>query len=58
MCACKIDDIKPIVQSFCVCTRRVYDSLQMHPCMSGKHMPNLDCVRFGVHENCKPSTVV
>ena len=24
-------------------------SLQMHACMSGMHMPNFDCMHFGVH---------
>ena len=41
-CACKIDDIKPTVQSSHVHTRHVHDSLQMHVCMSGMHTPNLD----------------
>ena len=36
------DDIKPTVQSSQVHTRCVYDSLQMHACMSGMHTPNLD----------------
>ena len=50
----KIDDVKPIILSSCVCTRCVHDSLLMHTCMSGMHMPNLDCIHFGVHANCKP----
>ena len=41
-CARKIDDIKPTVQSSRVRTRHVYNSLQMHVCISGMHMPNLD----------------
>ena len=57
-CACKIDDIKPIVQSSHVYTRCVHSGLQMYVCMSGTHMPNLDCVHFSVHENCKPRTMV
>ena len=40
-CAHKIDDVKPIIQSFRVCTRRMHDSLQIHT-------PNLDCMHFGV----------
>ena len=44
ICAHKIDHDKPTVKSSktCVRTRRVYDSLQMHTCMSGMHTPNLD----------------
>ena len=30
------------IQSCCVHTRRVHDSLQTYACMSGMHMPNLD----------------
>ena len=48
-CARKIDNIKPVIQSSHVCARRVYDSLQMHVCMSEIHMPNLDCVHFVMH---------
>ena len=40
--ALKIDDVKPTMQSFCVHTRRVHGSLQMHVCMSGMCTPNLD----------------
>ena len=40
----KIDDVKSTVQIDRVCTRRVHDSLQMHTCMSGMQMPNLDYV--------------
>ena len=40
--ASKIDDVKPTVQSPHVHTRGVHDSLQMHTCMSGMYMPNLD----------------
>ena len=43
-CAHRIDDIKPTMQSSSVRNRRVHDSLQMHACMSGMHMPNLDYV--------------
>ena len=43
-CARKIDDIISIIQSFCVHTRRVHDSLQTHAFMSGVYMLNLDCV--------------
>ena len=42
VCVCKIDDVKPIVQSSCVHTRHVDDTLQMLACMSGMHMPNLN----------------
>ena len=48
----KIDDVKPIVQSSRVRTRRVHDSLQMHTCILGIHVPNLDYV----HASCKPRT--
>ena len=41
-CACKIDDIKPTMQSSSVRTKHVHDSLQMRACMSGMHIPNLD----------------
>ena len=41
-CAGKIDDVKPTVQSSRVHTRHVQDSFQMHTCMSGIHMQNLD----------------
>ena len=41
-CACKIDDIKLTVQSSCVRTRHVHNSLQMYACMSGMHTPNLN----------------
>ena len=47
-CACKIDDIKPTVQSSHVRTRCVYDSLQMHLCMSGMHAPNLNYVSMQI----------
>ena len=40
-CACKINDINPIVQSSYRHTRYVHDSLQMHVWVSGMHMPNL-----------------
>ena len=46
MQACMINDVKPIVQSSCICTRRVHGSIQMYT-------PNLDYV----HPNCKPRTV-
>ena len=39
-CACKIDDVKPTVQSSRECTICVDDSLKMHACMSGMHTPN------------------
>ena len=42
VCARKIDNVKPTVQSSHVRTRSVNASLQMHVCMSGMHMPNLD----------------
>ena len=42
VCSRKIDDVKPNIQSSRVHTRCVHDSLQMHACMSGMHMPNLD----------------
>ena len=42
VCARKIDDVKPTVQSSHVSTRCVHDSLQMHACMSGMHTTNLD----------------
>ena len=48
-CACKIDDIKFIVQSYChshVYTRYVHDNVQTHTCMSEMHTPNLDCMHF------------
>ena len=47
-CLCKIDDIKPIIQSSHVCIKHVYDSLQVatHVHMSGMHMPNLDDTHF------------
>ena len=47
-CARKIDDVKPTIQSSCVRTRCVHDSLQMHTCMSGMHTPNLDyaCIQI------------
>ena len=45
-CAHKIDGIKPIIQSTHICTRRVYDSLQAHMCMSVMHVANLECVHF------------
>ena len=35
MCARKINDIKPVIQSSRVCTRRVHDGFQMHAYMSG-----------------------
>ena len=57
-CASKIDVIKPIVPSSCVCTGHVHDSLQTHTCMSRTHMPNLGCMHSGVHANCKPRTAV
>ena len=43
-CTCKIDDVKPTLQSSHVCTRCVHDSLQMHVSMSGMHTSNLDYV--------------
>ena len=44
MFAREIDALKPTVQSSCVCTRCVHDSLQAH-------------AKFGyVHANCKPRT--
>ena len=52
MQACKIDDVKSIVQISCVRTRRVHDSLLIHACILGTHMPNLDYVQT----NCKPRT--
>ena len=36
----------------------VQDSLQMHVCMSGTYTPNLVCMHFGVHVNCKPKIPV
>ena len=40
-CAHKIYDVKPIVQSTCVNTSHMHDTLQKHVCMSGMYMPNL-----------------
>ena len=40
--ACKINDVKPTMQSSRVHTRCVHDSLQMQACMSGMYTPNLD----------------
>ena len=59
VCAHKIDDIRPIIQSSRVHTGRVHDSLYTHACMSGTYMPNLDCVtvHFGMHANFMPKTV-
>ena len=54
VCACKIDDVKPIYQNSCVHTRHVHNSLQTYACMSGMHAPNSNCM----HANCKPKTVV
>ena len=56
--ALKIDGVKPIIQSSCVQTKCVQNSLQMYMCMryvsknTGMHTPNLDYV----HANCKPRT--
>ena len=36
-CPCKIGDVKPTMQSFCVHTRRACNA-----CMSGTYTPNLD----------------
>ena len=44
MCAHRIDNVKPIIQSSRVYTRHVHDSLQTHACMSGMHTPNLNYV--------------
>ena len=46
-CVCKIDDVKPTVQSSHVCTTRVHDA-----CV---HVMNAH-TKFGLHmhENCKP----
>ena len=41
-CTHKIDNVKPTIQSSCVHTRCVHNSLQVHACMSGMHTPNLD----------------
>ena len=60
--ACRTDDIKPIVQSFSVYTNilDVFTIVCRCTCTykSGMHTPNLDCVHFGMHANCKPRTVV
>ena len=47
----KIDDVKPTLQSSHARTRCVHNSLQMHACMSGMHMPNLDyaCLQIVSH---------
>ena len=50
--ALKIDGVKPIIQSSCVQTRCVQNSLQMYMCMPGMYTPNLDYV----YANCKPRT--
>ena len=53
VCVCTIDDVKPIVQSSCVRTRCVHNSLPIHTSISGRHMPNLDYVHFGICiQNC------
>ena len=45
--------------SFYICaSMHVHNSLQIHMCMSGMHMPNLNCIHFGVHANCQPWTVI
>ena len=53
----KDDDVKLILQTSCVYTRCVHDSLWMHACMSGMYMPNLDSVHFGVHANLARTAV-
>ena len=51
--ACVIDDIGPIIQNTHVRMRCVHDSLQVHVCILGMHMPNLVCVHLDVHAYCK-----
>ena len=43
-CVHNINDIKPIVQSSHVHNGHMHDGLHSQACMSGMHMPNLDCV--------------
>ena len=54
LCGRRIDDVKCIIQSPHVDTRHVYDSLQMHTCMTRTYTLNLD----EVHANCKPSKAI
>ena len=58
VCACKIDDVEALVQSTPVYTRRVYDNLHEHVCMSVMYMPNMVHVHIDVYMNCKPRMVV
>ena len=53
-CAHKIDEVEPIVQSTCVHTRCVYNSLQKSMCLLGTYTTNLVHVHLGKHANCKP----
>ena len=53
-CMCtKIDDV--IIQSSCVHTRRVHNSMQMQVHMPGIRMPNLDCVHLACMQNTNPT---
>ena len=57
-CACKIDDIKALVQSTRVCTRRVHYTLHEHTCMSVTYTPYLVCMHVDKYMNCNPYTKI
>ena len=58
VCALKIDDVEPLMQSTPVCTRHVYDNKHKHACMSVMYTPNLLCMHVDMHTNCKPRIMV
>ena len=53
----KIDDIESIIQSTCVHTRCVHDSLQTHACNIRTHQIWFACTLAYVHSNYKPRKV-
>ena len=63
MYAHKNNDVDALMQSTCVCTRRVYDNLHEHTYMSVTYMSvtymsNLVSMHVDVYMNCKPRMIV
>ena len=58
MYAHKNNDVDALMQSTCVCTRRVYDNLHEHTYMAVTYMSNLVSMHVDVYMNCKPRMIV